>query len=222
MINEEGAALIKSYEALKLTAYLCQAKKPTIGWGHTKRVSLGDSITLEQAEQFFVEDIAWAEACVAKTIKMPMTENERAAMVSLCFNIGTVFSSSTVARKFNAGDKAGAAKAFAMWNLVTVDGKKSVSSGLVARRAREAELFRKPPAELKSLTRSRIMRGSTVAGVATAVGAAMQQIEPLMPLLSTFLQLAPWLIAMIVTVIVLTAVGYVVYARWDDRRKGIH
>ena len=47
-----GKEIIKKWEGLRLEAYLCPAGVPTIGWGHTKGVKLGDKITLEQAEDF--------------------------------------------------------------------------------------------------------------------------------------------------------------------------
>ena len=50
--SEAGRDLIKRWESLRLTAYLCQAGIPTIGWGHTSGVRMGDRITEHEAEQF--------------------------------------------------------------------------------------------------------------------------------------------------------------------------
>lgn len=58
-IQKLAAALIRSFEGLRLTAYADAGKGTvTIGFGHTKGVKLGDTITYEQAEAFLAEDCA--------------------------------------------------------------------------------------------------------------------------------------------------------------------
>ena len=54
--SQNGINKIKKYENLKLKAYKCSAGKPTIGYGHTKEVYMGQTITKEKAEEFFRED----------------------------------------------------------------------------------------------------------------------------------------------------------------------
>ena len=49
---------MKKWEGLRLFAYLDTGGVPTIGFGHTKGVRMGDAITLKQAEQYFEQDIA--------------------------------------------------------------------------------------------------------------------------------------------------------------------
>lgn len=137
----KGRELIKSFESLKLKAYPDPATggKPwTIGWGHTKGVKPGDQITQAQAEAFLAEDLAVFESAVNSAIKRPMTQSQFDAMVSLAFNIGGAnFASSTLVKKFNAGDVQGAADQFPRWK--NADGKEM--KGLVRRRAAERELF---------------------------------------------------------------------------------
>ena len=59
-------------------------------------------------------------------------------MVSLAYNIGMGnFSASTLLRKHKAGDHAGAAAQFAVWNKAN----KKVMAGLTRRRAAEAALY---------------------------------------------------------------------------------
>jgi lysozyme len=74
-------------------------------------------------------------------IKVPVTENMKAAMVSLAYNIGTgAFASSTLLRLLNQGsDKKLVADQFLRWNKV--QGKEVV--GLTNRRKLERELFLK-------------------------------------------------------------------------------
>lgn len=148
-INAAGYELVKEFEGLRLTAYLCPAGVWTIGWGHTAGVREGQVITQLQAEKLLDADLDWAEACVDKAAP-GANDNEFAAMVSLCFNIGAEgFRKSSVLRLFNAGDKAGAARAFRLWNKATVGGKLTELPGLTRRRLAEEQLFLTPVAEFQ-------------------------------------------------------------------------
>lgn len=139
--SNKGRNFIKGFEALRLVAYPdpgTGGKPWTIGWGHTKGVKQGDSITQEQAEQFFSDDLAVFELTVNSAIKRPMTQNQFDALVSLTFNIGgPVFAGSTLVKKFNAGDIKGAADEFPKWR----NSAGKVMPGLVKRRAAERETF---------------------------------------------------------------------------------
>ena len=138
-LGDKGAALIKSYETLQLSAYLPTPDDvPTIGWGHTRGVAMGDTCTLEQAEKWFAEDIAWAEDCVQRAVTAQLTQDEFDALVSLCFNIGCkAFSGSTLVKRLNDGDYDGAADQFGRWNKQA--GK--TLAGLTRRRNEERNLF---------------------------------------------------------------------------------
>ena len=150
-ITQETVNLIKNFEGLRLIAYLDSVGIPTIGYGHTKGVKLGMKITEMGARQMLIDDLAIAAAGVNRAIKKPMTDYEFGAFLSLTHNIGVGgrqangrlngFLGSTAARKFNAGDKGGAAEAILMWNKITVDGKKVVSRGLTNRREVEVVYF---------------------------------------------------------------------------------
>jgi len=133
-----GLGLIKDFEGLRLKAYLCSAKVWTIGYGHTKGVKAGDTCTLAEAEAFLVEDVKWVLVAVERTVKVPLTPGQRAAVNSFIFNCGaTAFRTSTLLRKINAGDYKGAADEFPRWNKA--GGK--VIKGLVRRRAAERKVF---------------------------------------------------------------------------------
>lgn len=137
-IGAAGLALIKKWEGCKLTAYLCPAKVWTIGYGSTgPHVKPGMKITEKQAEDLLQDDLDRFEAAVAKGAPNA-SQNEFDAMVSLAFNIGTgAFGKSTLLRRFQAGNKSGAADAFLMW--VNAGGKKM--QGLINRRNEERKLF---------------------------------------------------------------------------------
>ena len=139
-LSARGSLFIQSYEALRLTCYLCEAGVPTGGWGHTGAgVVAGRVITLAQAQAWWGADISVFEALVHKLAKVTLTQSEFDALVALAFNIGAPqFTTSTLLRLLNAGDRAGAGAQFPRWNLV----KGKVSAGLVRRRAAEQAIFR--------------------------------------------------------------------------------
>ena len=136
--SKEGIDFIKSFEELRLQAYLCEANKLTIGYGHTRNVRLGQTCTVAEAEQMLAEDIAIAEKAV-NTIKQELTQNQYDSLVSLCFNIGNEnFKTSTLYRKVNADPNDPTIKGeFVKW----VWCKKKKSKGLTRRRIEEAKIY---------------------------------------------------------------------------------
>ena len=141
--SQNGINLISSFEGCELKAYLCPAKVWTIGFGTTVypngvKVKKGDSCTLDQAKQFKAHDLKRFEKTVNDLVKVPLTQNQFDALVSLTYNIGTgAFEKSTLLKKLNAGDYQGAADQFTVWNK----GGGKVLQGLVNRRAKEKEVF---------------------------------------------------------------------------------
>jgi lysozyme len=137
-ISDVGLNLIKRFEGLRLTAYDDGVGVWTVGFGHTKGVQPGDKITEEQATDFLRIDVAEASDAVARLVTVALSQNQRDALISLVYNIGSgAFEGSTLLRKLNAGDHAGAADEFTRWNK----GGGRVLAGLVKRRAAERELF---------------------------------------------------------------------------------
>lgn len=132
-------AFIKNAERYRPTAYLPTPHDvPTIGWGHTKGVKMGDTCTTAQAEAWLQQDVASAANDVNNAVKVSINQHQFDALVSLTFNIGVdAFNGSTLLRKLNATDVQGAAGQFAVWNK---QGGR-VLPGLVTRRAAEAALF---------------------------------------------------------------------------------
>lgn len=140
--SSTGRALIRDAEGEKLSTYRCSAGVPTIGVGHTgPDVKMGMTITKAQSDALLVADLAKFEKAVAASVKVPLTQSQFDALVSLAFNIGSgAFAKSTLVRLLNGGhyDQVGAQ--LARWNKV--DGQPN--NGLTARRAREAAMFNKP------------------------------------------------------------------------------
>jgi lysozyme len=136
--------LVKHFEGLSLDAYLCPAGIPTIGYGHTAGVTLGQSITAGRAETLLSRDLAAAAAVVDRLVTVPVNNGQRGALASFVFNLGrSSFQSSTLLKRLNVGDYEGAASEFARWVYATVNGRKTQLPGLVKRRGAEALLFRR-------------------------------------------------------------------------------
>lgn len=148
--NEAGQKLIKGFEALRLSTYLDERGVPTNGWGHTKGVEIGTSVTLEQAQKNFEEDLLQAEAVIERNVTVPLLPNNFAALTSLVFNLFSdpkdepKFIKSTLLRKLNACDTLGAALEFPRWHFVEKKGVLVPNRGLLRRRFQEAALFVTP------------------------------------------------------------------------------
>lgn len=145
-INDSGLQLIEDSEGLVLHAYQDVAGIWTIGYGHIHGVTPGMRITESQAAELLREDLGSAESIVeAATKAVRPTDNQFAAMVSLCFNVGSGnFKKSSVLRFHLQGDFTGAADAFTLWDKAHVDGELVVVEGLHERRMRERTLYLTP------------------------------------------------------------------------------
>lgn len=135
-------ALIKRWEGCRLDAYPDPGSGGdpwTIGWGSTgPGIRKGVTWTQQQADDRLMEDVSKFMNGVKKKVKVPASANELGAMTSLAYNIGLMaFAGSTLLRKYNAGDKAGASAQFQNWNKA--GGK--VLKGLTRRRADERSVF---------------------------------------------------------------------------------
>jgi lysozyme len=136
-----GIALVKSFEACRLTAYLPTPKdRPTIGWGAAgPDVRLGMCWTQAQCDARFVSDL---DACAADVCRelgaVATTQGQFDAIVSLAYNIGIpALRTSTLLRLHKAGDHAKAAAQFPRWNRQAG----AVLAGLTRRRLAEQALY---------------------------------------------------------------------------------
>lgn len=88
MINQAGIDLIKKYEGLRLGAYLDSIGIPTLGYGHTKDVKMGDTCTLAQATAWLLQEIQQAEDIVNNAVTSDINDNQLAALTSFVYNVG--------------------------------------------------------------------------------------------------------------------------------------
>lgn len=137
-ISELAKTKIKEYEGCRLTAYKCPAGILTIGYGHTKGVQSGMSITPEQADFYLNEDISLVEKQIRENMpQLPQCQYD--AVVSFVFNLGwPKFSNSTLCRKIKANHNDPSIPAeIKRW--VYASGQ--ILPGLVKRRAWEAKRY---------------------------------------------------------------------------------
>jgi lysozyme len=137
-ISEEGLALIKKFEGCELTAYKCSAGVWTIGYGHTKGVEEGMTITKAQAEDMLLEELVEYEDAVKNAVTISLDQCMFDALVSWTYNLGpSNLNASTMLKVLNAGDYDGVPAQIKRWNKA--GGK--VLEGLIRRRDAEALLF---------------------------------------------------------------------------------
>ena len=141
--SDKGIALIKQFEGCKLTAYQDSVGVWTIGYGWTqpvdgKPIRAGMTIKQETAERLLKTGLVRYESDVSRLVKVDLTQGQFDALVSFTYNLGArSLSTSTLLRKLNAGDYAGASDEFLRWNKA--GGK--VLNGLTRRREAERALF---------------------------------------------------------------------------------
>lgn len=90
---------------------------PTIGFGTTDGVKMGDRTTPGKALQRALSDINKFEGALKQCVKVPLFQYEYDAYLSLSYNIGSrAFCTSTLVRKLNASDYAGACREILKWD----------------------------------------------------------------------------------------------------------
>lgn len=142
-LSMAGLNAIKKHEGFVGTVYKDQAGKPTIGYGHL--IKPGESFTTisePEAVALLAQDVSIAVDAVSQLVTVPLSQHEFDALVSFTFNLGEgALASSTLLRKLNASDRAGATAEFVKWNNVRQNGVLVPSAGITNRRIAEARLF---------------------------------------------------------------------------------
>lgn len=147
-VSDETIKLICRSEGLKLTAYLCPAMVPTIGYGHTRGVTTADvaakrTITQTMAEQLLRDDLTESEEAVC-ALGMELKDGQYGALVDLVFNCGPapIKKGTTIRRLLDAGNYSAIPEALKAW----CHGSGGVVlAGLRTRRAAEGLLWNSTP-----------------------------------------------------------------------------
>lgn len=233
-----GFSLIKQFEGFREHAYQDVVGVWTIGYGFTAGVQPGQQMTPAQADARLGTELLRYEDAVNRACIVPPNQNQFDALVCFAWNVGTAgMAGSTVIKAHNRGDFQSAARAFGLWNKA--GGK--VWPGLTRRRAAESALYLKPVPQPRvvdepeqdaradepphadpmpqavepesRLSESPINRAATVAGTTAATVGAVSQIK------SGLDELHGWLVPMLCAAVVVLA-GFIVWQRWQQRKKG--
>ena len=109
-----------------------------MGWGHTSQVWDGMVISDGLGDELLRNDLHNAELAVANLIDVPLTSNQRSALISFTFNVGAGnLQRSTLRKKLLAGDYDAVPDQLLRWTK----GGGKVLPGLVRRRKAEAKLW---------------------------------------------------------------------------------
>lgn len=128
---------IMGWEGKSNKAYLDLVRVPTICYGTTYNVKLGDLKSDTECHALLMDEVLRLDAIITRRVTVELKPHERAALISWMYNVGeTAFYKSTLLRKLNAGDVTGACNELPKW--VYAKGKKI--NGLVNRRADEQAL----------------------------------------------------------------------------------
>lgn len=91
---------------------------PTIGFGTTQGVKLGDKITPVKALQRAYQDMQAYEGAIKRCVGVPLHQAEYDAYAELAYNIGpTAFCGSTLVRRLNAQEYRAACDQILVWKM---------------------------------------------------------------------------------------------------------
>lgn len=213
----------------------------TLGYGFTKGVKQGDTMTRPQADRRLAAELKAEyvnpilEACTVEP-----NENQLAAMACLAWNIGMGwkgakkpagakdgFRQSSVLRAHNRGDFHAAARAFGLWNKANG----AVEPGLESRRRREAALYLTPvddeahepmPQAVepeRPMTTSTIATAGTATAAVSTISVVAQVSQEVRTIKDSIGDILPWVI--LAAAVVAAGLGaFAVYERIKQRRGG--
>lgn len=142
-LSAVGTSAIVQSEGSVERVYLDPVGIPTVCVGHTatvRRADVGRVFTPDQCARLLALDTKDAQAAVRRGVKVPVTQEQFDALVSLVFNIGgSNFQHSSLLRQLNAGNCWEAGAQFPRW--VYAKGRKL--PGLLTRRNSERAAFEK-------------------------------------------------------------------------------
>jgi len=153
MSNKMYMDFLKDKEGFRNEAYLDSAGVPTIGYGFTEGVKMGDTISEKEANKRLLKEMARTDQDYNRLVTADLNPNQQAAVKSLLYNIGgPQFANSKARAALNAGDFESFKKEAAEFRMA--NGK--VIPGLENRRRDELELFDTPSRTAKEIFDERI------------------------------------------------------------------
>ena len=137
-LSHAGTTLLKYFEGCETVAYQDSVGVWTIGYGHTKGVVEGMTITEAEADSMLSKELKEYESYVENMVEVELTQEQFDALTVWVYNLGpTNFRNSTLLKKLNSGDYSAVPTEIKRWNKA--GGK--VLKGLVKRREAEAAMF---------------------------------------------------------------------------------
>ena len=131
-----AVACVAGFEGLRTVAYRDPVGIPTICFGETRGVKMGDRSTPDECKDLLIDRLEDFAKGVDACVTVPMSDSRKAAMVSFSYNVGVgAFCKSTLVRRLNAGDP-GACDELRKWTKA----KGITLPGLVKRREEERRL----------------------------------------------------------------------------------
>lgn len=182
-ISATGLALVKQWEGCELASYKDVAGIWTVGYGHTSAAGIpnvkpGMRINDVEAENILKSDLRKFEERVERLVKVALTDNQFAVLVSFDFNTGALHKS-TLLKKLNSGDYDAVPGELMKW--VNAGGKKV--KGLVNRRSAEAGLWAKGEfvSSATAPVQKTVAKKDVAVIVGTGAGGAVTSIAPSVP-----------------------------------------
>jgi lysozyme len=248
--SDRGVMALIIHEGIVPGPYRCSAGVLTYGIGHTAAAGYPNPANLPRGMpkdlgkelrrvfEVFRNDLIKFEREVLQHVKVPLKQHEFDALVSFHFNTGGI-ARAALTRHLNAGNRKAAAEAFMGW---------SRPSEIIPRRREEQKLFAtghyptgratvwqvdanyrviwRPvrtlsPQEVmaliqpRSLTESRTIKGTGLAGASTVGVVATEAAQEMAPLLP-YADSLKWAFV----ALTLVGIGFAMYARIDDWKKG--
>ena len=145
-VSDIAVNLIKEFEGFKDYAYIDTDGTPVIGYGLSriagKPVEIGDRISPTEADAALNNHLQEIHQQLDQIVKVNLSESQLSALASISFNVGiNSIKTSTLVRKINGKDYAGAANEFLRWDKANLRGRLVQMPGLTRRREAERQLF---------------------------------------------------------------------------------
>ncbi len=153
--NSATLDLVARMEGFRATAYNVSAGSMAIGFGHPlgaeeiktqqirlgkETIAIGKGISQDDARRVLANDLLPTYRAIAPLVTVPLSDNQRGALVSFAYNVGmATLRGSTVLKLVNAGDFEAVPTALAVWSRNSASA--SASPGLQLRRQAEAALW---------------------------------------------------------------------------------
>ena len=139
VVGSLAIGLVGGYEGLRTKAYRDIVGVPTVCFGETRGVKLGDVYSVDECRAMLGDALLEFETGMRRCMVFPdsVPDKPYVAFLSFTYNVGVgAFCKSTLARKVNAGDIRGGCNELPKWNRA--GGR--VVKGLIRRRAEERAL----------------------------------------------------------------------------------